>query len=126
MPLSSSGAILYAAASELLLQPKEMAAFSAALDRVKDDPRVSVRLGAPVTGYGSDARGRSARHRVPHRVRVGADGTEHIQAGNGLEAGQQWEGEGRGGAGFQGRRSAAAQPVPPIFPHKTLLYPPPP
>jgi hypothetical protein len=76
---NKTAAVLYAAASELLLQPKEYAAFTAALDRAREDPRVAVRLGSPITGYGQEARGRAARQRVPHRLRVDeATGVEHI------------------------------------------------
>ena len=73
-----TAAVLYAAASELLLQPKEYAAFAAALDRVREDPRVTVRLGSPITGYGQEARGRAARQRISHRLRVDGAGLEHI------------------------------------------------
>ena len=77
-PLFSPAAVLYAAASELLIQPVEYAAFNAALDRVRDDPRVAVRLGAPITGYGSEGRSRAARQRVPPRVRPEAAGVDHV------------------------------------------------
>ena len=75
---SSPAAVLYAAASELLLQPKEYAAFAAALDRIREDPRLTVRLGSPLTGYGQEARSRAARQRISHRLRVDASGLEHI------------------------------------------------
>lgn len=71
--------MLYAAASELLGNPKEYAAFSAALERCRDDPRITVRLGSPVTGYGQEAKGRAARQRIPHRLRVDEAGVEHVQ-----------------------------------------------
>lgn len=44
--LQFAAAVIYAAAKELLLQPKEYTCYSQALDRIKDDPRVTVRLGA--------------------------------------------------------------------------------
>lgn len=78
-PLSPPpAAVLYAAASELLLQPVEYAAFNACLDRLRDDPRVSVRLGSPLTGYGAETRSRSARQRISHRVRTDDAGVDHV------------------------------------------------
>ena len=77
--VACAAAVLYAAASELLGNPVEYSAFSAALERARDDPRVAVRLGSPVTGYGQEARGRAARQRIPHRLRTDEAGVEHIQ-----------------------------------------------
>jgi mitochondrial import inner membrane translocase subunit TIM21 len=77
--VACAAAVLYAAASELLGSPIEYAAFSAALERARDDPRVAVRLGSPVTGYGQEAKGRAARQRIPHRVRTDEAGVEHVQ-----------------------------------------------
>ncbi len=77
-PSLSSAAVLYAAASELLLQPKEYAAFAAALERVREDPRLTVRLGSPITGYGQEARSRAARQRISHSSRLDGAGVEHI------------------------------------------------
>jgi hypothetical protein len=45
---------------------------------VREDPRVTVRLGSPITGYGQEARGRAARQRISHRLRVDGAGLEHI------------------------------------------------
>jgi import inner membrane translocase subunit TIM21 len=77
--VACAAAVLYAAASELLGNPVEYSAFSAALERARDDPRVAVRLGSPVTGYGQEARGRAARQRIPHRLRTDEAGVEHVQ-----------------------------------------------
>ena len=41
-----AAAVVYAAVSELLLQPKEYACYNKTLERIKDDPRITVRLGA--------------------------------------------------------------------------------
>ena len=40
-----AAAVIYAAVKELLLQPKEYTCYNTTLDRIKDDPRVTVRLG---------------------------------------------------------------------------------
>ncbi|KAK9819105.1 hypothetical protein WJX74_001759 [Apatococcus lobatus] len=77
--LAFAGAILYAAVNELLIQPKEYACFNLALEKLRDDPRVTVRLGSPISGYGTESRNRAARQRIPHRTYVDANGTEHVQ-----------------------------------------------
>ncbi len=77
--LAFAGAIIYAAVNELLIQPKEYACFNLALEKLRQDPRVTVRLGSPISGYGTESRNRAARQRIPHRTYVDANGTEHVQ-----------------------------------------------
>ena len=77
-PSPPPGYVLFTAANELLFTPVEYAAFDAALARARSDPRVSVRLGDPITGYGQEARGRAARQRIPHSTRVDDAGVEHV------------------------------------------------
>lgn len=77
--LGFAAAIIYAALKELLISPKEQRAFEAAFERLRDDPRVSVRLGSPVAAYGTESGNRSARQHVPHREYVDAAGREHVQ-----------------------------------------------
>ena len=72
-------ALLWTAVSSLLIQPKEYTCFNVTLDKVRDDPRVTVRLGAPISGYGQESRNRAARQRIPHRAYKDDNGTEHIQ-----------------------------------------------
>lgn len=38
-----------------------------------------MRIGSPVTGYGSESKNRAARQRIPHRVRTDEDGIEHVE-----------------------------------------------
>lgn len=64
-------------ASELLFEPKEMTVYAKALERVQADKRVQLRLGTPVTGYGSEGRSRSARQHVRHRHYHGPDALAH-------------------------------------------------
>lgn len=40
-----AAAVIYYAVKELLLQPKEYTCYNKILDRIKDDPRVTIRLG---------------------------------------------------------------------------------
>lgn len=72
-------AILWTAVSSLLIQPKEYTCFNVTLDKLRDDPRVTVRLGTPISGYGQESRNRAARQRIPHRAYKDDNGTEHIQ-----------------------------------------------
>lgn len=72
-------ALLWTAVSSLLIQPKEYTCFNVTLDKLRDDPRVTVRLGTPISGYGQESRNRAARQRIPHRAYHDDNGTEHIQ-----------------------------------------------
>lgn len=72
-------ALLWTAVSSLLIQPKEYTCFNVTLDKLRDDPRVTVRLGTPISGYGQESRNRAARQRIPHRAYKDDNGTEHIQ-----------------------------------------------
>ena len=77
--LGFAAAVAYAAVSELLLSPKEYTCFSKALKKIEEDPRVTIRLGTPVHGYGSESRNRAARQRIPHRIYKDEGGKEHVQ-----------------------------------------------
>ncbi|KDD74061.1 hypothetical protein H632_c1608p0, partial [Helicosporidium sp. ATCC 50920] len=77
--LGFAAAVVYAAASELLLQPKEYVCYNAALEHIREDPRVTVRLGTPISAYGTESRNRAARQRIPHRVYTDDRGHEHVQ-----------------------------------------------
>ena len=77
--LGFAAAVLYAALSELVFSPKEYTCFSHALKRIEDDPRVTIRLGTPLSAYGTESRNRSARQRVPHRIYNDDQGREHVQ-----------------------------------------------
>ncbi|GHP04681.1 hypothetical protein PPROV_000343400 [Pycnococcus provasolii] len=78
--LAVAAAAAYAFASELLITPKEYRVFDAAMERLRNDPRVAVRLGNSLSGYGSDSKNRSARQRIPHRSYTSQeDGREHMR-----------------------------------------------
>lgn len=40
--------------------------------------QVRVRIGNPITGYGSESRNRAARQRIPNKTWTDEDGVEHI------------------------------------------------
>mmetsp|Transcript_12705 Transcript_12705/g.32190 ORF Transcript_12705/g.32190 Transcript_12705/m.32190 type:complete len:145 (+) Transcript_12705:522-956(+) len=69
----------WAVIRELILEPFEYQVYGKALDEIQQDPRVMVRLGGPIKGYGQESRGRSARQRIPHRLFTAEDGTQHCQ-----------------------------------------------
>ena len=77
--LTIAAAVIWAVVNELLIQPMEYTCFNLTLKKLQDDPRVTVRLGTPVSGYGQESRNRQARQRIPHRVYKDANGTEKVQ-----------------------------------------------
>lgn len=77
--LGVAGLAAYAVFKELIFEPKEYKIFGKALDRVQHDNQVTVRIGSPVTGYGSESRNRAARQRIPHRVWTDENGVEHVE-----------------------------------------------
>ncbi|KAL6513563.1 hypothetical protein OROGR_021049 [Orobanche gracilis] len=76
--LGIAGAAAYGVFKELIFEPKEYKIFNKALDRVQNDGQVKVRIGSPITGYGSESRNRAARQRIPNRTWTDEDGVEHI------------------------------------------------
>ncbi|XP_027162979.1 probable mitochondrial import inner membrane translocase subunit TIM21 [Coffea eugenioides] len=70
-------AAAYAVLTELVFEPKEYKIFGKALERVQNDSQVRVRIGSPITGYGSESRNRAARQRIPNRIWT-KDGVEHV------------------------------------------------
>jgi len=74
----AAGAVWFGA-SELLTTPREQKVFNAAMDKLHEDVRVTVALGSPMTGYGSESRSRSARHRIAHRVVIDERGRERLR-----------------------------------------------
>ncbi|KAL3516884.1 hypothetical protein ACH5RR_023786 [Cinchona calisaya] len=75
--LGIAAAAAYAVLTELVFQPKEYKIFGKALERVQNDGQVRVRIGSPITGYGSESRNRAARQRIPNRIWT-KDGVEHV------------------------------------------------
>jgi import inner membrane translocase subunit TIM21 len=63
----------------LVLEPVPQRCFNAALERLRGDPRVTVRVGSPVTGFGQDSANRTARHVIPHSLYRDAEGREHCR-----------------------------------------------
>ncbi|XP_051132955.1 probable mitochondrial import inner membrane translocase subunit TIM21 isoform X2 [Andrographis paniculata] len=76
--LGIAGAAAYGVFKELIFEPKEYKIFNKALDRVQNDGQVRVRIGSPITGYGSESRNRAARQRIPNKTWTDEDGVEHV------------------------------------------------
>ncbi|KIZ04743.1 import inner membrane translocase subunit tim-21 Flags: Precursor [Monoraphidium neglectum] len=63
----------------LVLEPVQQQCFNAALDKLRADPRITVRLGSSITGYGQETHNRSARQTIPHQVYKDQEGREHVR-----------------------------------------------
>ncbi|CAH9095520.1 unnamed protein product [Cuscuta europaea] len=77
--LGVAAAAGYAVFKELIFQPKEYKIYGKALERIQNDSQVRVRIGSPITGYGSESRNRAARQRIPNRIWTDEDGIEHVE-----------------------------------------------
>jgi len=73
--------ILYHVVTSLILEPTALKCFNAAIDRLKEDPRVSVRIGAPdeIRAWGSNSESRVARQQIPHQIYKDQNGVEHVR-----------------------------------------------
>ncbi|KAL0347889.1 UNVERIFIED_CONTAM: putative mitochondrial import inner membrane translocase subunit TIM21 [Sesamum calycinum] len=76
--LGIAAAAAYGVFKELIFEPKEYKIFNKALERVQNDSQVRVRIGSPITGYGSESRNRAARQRIPHKTWTDEEGVEHV------------------------------------------------
>jgi len=77
--LGVAAAAVWFGANELLVTPREQKVFNAAMTKLEDDPRIRISLGAPLTGYGSESRSRSARHRIAHQIVIDGRGRERVR-----------------------------------------------
>ena len=69
----------YNFAATFLFEPAATACFNAAAQRLRADPRITVRLGADITAYGQESASRAARQAVPHVMYTDAQGVEHCR-----------------------------------------------
>ena len=72
-------AVLWAVVNELLIQPREYTAFNLSLQKLRDDPRIMVMIGTPISGYGQETHNRAARQRIPHKIYSDDRNREHVQ-----------------------------------------------
>jgi mitochondrial import inner membrane translocase subunit TIM21 len=64
---------------ELVLEPVQQTVFALAVREAENDPRVTVRVGTPMTSYGSEGRSRSRRAFLAHAVETDARGRQHVR-----------------------------------------------
>mmetsp|Transcript_10082 Transcript_10082/g.30396 ORF Transcript_10082/g.30396 Transcript_10082/m.30396 type:complete len:184 (-) Transcript_10082:352-903(-) len=64
-----------------ILEPTAMQCFNHTLERLKTDPRITVRLGNSneIRAWGSNSQSRVARQQVPHQIYKDASGLEHAR-----------------------------------------------
>ncbi|CAD7696840.1 unnamed protein product [Ostreobium quekettii] len=73
------GAIIWAFISTYIMDPLEYICFNLTLDKLRQDPRIIVRLGNTIKGYGEDSSHRWQRQRIPNREYTDPKGTQHLQ-----------------------------------------------
>lgn len=73
--------VLWQFVSNFVIEPTAMRCFNHALERLKTDPRITVRLGGAdeIRAWGSNSNSRVARQQIPHQIYKDADGVEHCR-----------------------------------------------
>ena len=64
---------------ELVLEPPQTTVFKLAVRAAENDPRVTVRVGTPMTSYGGEGRSRSRRAFLAHATETDARGRTHVR-----------------------------------------------
>eukprot|EP00271_Cylindrocystis_brebissonii_P023258 TRINITY_DN9554_c0_g1_i1.p1 TRINITY_DN9554_c0_g1~~TRINITY_DN9554_c0_g1_i1.p1 ORF type:complete len:306 (-),score=22.89 TRINITY_DN9554_c0_g1_i1:364-1242(-) len=77
--LAVAGIAAYGFFREMFVERQEYAVFNKALQRIKIDQRIIDLLGAPITGYGQEARNRRTRQRISHKAWKDEDGVDRVQ-----------------------------------------------
>ncbi|KAF8073012.1 TIM21 [Scenedesmus sp. PABB004] len=70
---------VYNFVTQFILEPTYQTCFNATLAKLKLDPRVTVRLGNDIVGYGQESASRVQRQQIPHQVYKDANGVEHVR-----------------------------------------------
>eukprot|EP01025_Chloroclados_australasicus_P007751 TRINITY_DN12579_c0_g1_i5.p3 TRINITY_DN12579_c0_g1~~TRINITY_DN12579_c0_g1_i5.p3 ORF type:complete len:172 (-),score=26.26 TRINITY_DN12579_c0_g1_i5:235-750(-) len=73
------GALAWAFISTMIIQPKEYKCFNITLNKLKEDPRITVRVGQEFMGYGYEGGSRAWRQRIPNQTYKDNQGVEHVQ-----------------------------------------------
>lgn len=73
--------LLYQFVSNFILEPVAMQCFNHALERLKSDPRITVRLGSTndIRAWGSNSQSRVGRQQIPHQLYKDANGVDHVR-----------------------------------------------
>lgn len=70
---------IYNFLTNFILEPTYQTCFNATLQRLKLDPRITVRLGNDIVGYGQESPSRVQRQQIPHQIYKDANGVEHCR-----------------------------------------------
>lgn len=75
--------VLYHVVTSLILEPTALKCFNVTLERLKTDPRITVRIGAAddIRAWGSNSESRVQRQQIPHQIYKDANGVEHTRVG---------------------------------------------
>ncbi|KAG2438279.1 hypothetical protein HYH02_010977 [Chlamydomonas schloesseri] len=73
--------VLYQVLTSLIFEPTAITAFNATLERLKTDPRITVRIGEAddIRAWGSNSESRVARQQIPHQIYKDQNGVEHVR-----------------------------------------------
>jgi len=73
------GFFVYNFVQNFIFEAVHMTVFNQSLERLKQDPRITVRLGSDITGYGQESASRVARQQIPHQIYKDNNGVEHVR-----------------------------------------------
>ncbi|GIL44176.1 hypothetical protein Vafri_1706 [Volvox africanus] len=73
--------VLYHVLTSLIFEPTAITCFNHTLERLKNDPRITVRIGGAddIRAWGTNAESRVARQQIPHHIYKDANGLEHVR-----------------------------------------------
>lgn len=73
--------VLYHVLTSLIFEPTALSCFNAALERLKGDPRITVRIGSAddIRAWGTNSESRVARQQIPHQIYKDQNGVEHVR-----------------------------------------------
>lgn len=73
------GFFIYNFVTNFVLEPTYQTCFNSTLQRLKQDPRITVRLGNDIVGYGQESASRVQRQQIPHQIYKDNNGVEHVR-----------------------------------------------
>lgn len=73
------GFFIYNFVTNFVLEPTYQTCFNSTLQKLKQDPRITVRLGNDIVGYGQESHSRVQRQQIPHQLYKDKSGVEHVR-----------------------------------------------
>lgn len=75
--------VLYQVVTSLILEPLALTCFNHTLERLRTDPRITVRIGPAddIRAWGTNSESRVQRQQIPHQIYKDANGVEHARVG---------------------------------------------